>query len=458
MECRFDSRAEVIAHCDDWFERRCPSKTAESAQLVERICAATRAENRAAAAQLVAIGELFAYRLSRCSETEDWAVDTMEAVAAEVAAALRISQGLAASRLRYARVMRERLPQVAEVFKAGEIDYLAFQTLAYRTDLIEDSAVLAAVDGELFVKLPRWPSMSRGRLGAQVDKIVANADADALRRRTKQQRDREICIDEVQGGISLIRGRLLSPHAHALEQRLDALANTVCPRDPRSRHQRRADALGALAAGADRLGCRCGHRECAAGTRPAATPVVIHVIAESAAVAGSGSITASEMGADGLITAELIAELAVSAKLVPLTHPGDAAPEPGYVPSKALADFVRCRDLTCRWPGCDRPASRCDLDHTIPVSQGGPTHASNLKCYCRTHHRTAKEPFSERHGHDRHTHHQQRPAGRRFARHPRASWRGVRRPMGRRHHQPPLSADHRRSPQHQREHQRSGVG
>ncbi|MGV0611405.1 HNH endonuclease signature motif containing protein [Mycobacterium kansasii] len=376
----------MIAHCDDWFERRCPSKTAESAQLVERICAATRAENRAAAAQLVAIGELFAYRLSRCSETEDWAVDTMEAVAAEVAAALRISQGLAASRLRYARVMRERLPQVAEVFKAGEIDYLAFQTLAYRTDLIEDSAVLAAVDGELFVKLPRWPSMSRGRLGAQVDKIVANADADALRRRTKQQRDREICIDEVQGGISLIRGRLLSPHAHALEQRLDALANTVCPRDPRSRHQRRADALGALAAGADRLGCRCGHRECAAGTRPAATPVVIHVIAESAAVAGSGSITASEMGADGLITAELIAELAVSAKLVPLTHPGDAAPEPGYVPSKALADFVRCRDLTCRWPGCDRPASRCDLDHTIPVSQGGPTHASNLKCYCRTHH------------------------------------------------------------------------
>ncbi|POX88427.1 HNH endonuclease signature motif containing protein, partial [Mycobacterium kansasii] len=382
----FDSRAEVIAHCDDWFERRCPSKTAESAQLVERICAATRAENRAAAAQLVAIGELFAYRLSRCSETEDWAVDTMEAVAAEVGAALRISQGLAASRLRYARVMRERLPQVAEVFKAGDIDYRAFQTLAYRTDLIEDSAVLAAVDGELFVKLPRWPSMSRGRLGAQVDKIVANADADALRRRTKQQRDREICIDEVQGGISLIRGRLLSPHAHALEQRLDALANTVCPRDPRSRHQRRADALGALAAGADRLGCRCGHRECAAGARPAATPVVIHVIAESAAVAGSGSITASEMGADGLITAELIAELAVSAKLVPLTHPGDAAPEPGYVPSKALADFVRCRDLTCRWPGCDRPASRCDLDHTISVSQGGPTHASNLKCYCRTHH------------------------------------------------------------------------
>ncbi|EUA53130.1 HNH endonuclease family protein [Mycobacterium intracellulare 1956] len=82
----------------------------------------------------------------------------------------------------------------------------------------------------------------------------------------------------------------------------------------------------------------------------------------------------------------MLAELAASATLVPLTHPGDAAPEPGYVPSRALADFVRCRDLTCRWPGCDRPATSCDVDHTIPYAAGGPTHASNLKALCRTHH------------------------------------------------------------------------
>ena len=57
---------------------------------------------------------------------------------------------------------------------------------------------------------------------------------------------------------------------------------------------------------------------------------------------------ASEMGADRLIGPELVAELAASARLVPLVHPVDAAPEPRYVSSKALADFVRCRDLTCR--------------------------------------------------------------------------------------------------------------
>ncbi|PBJ67083.1 hypothetical protein BB737_04325, partial [Mycobacterium avium subsp. hominissuis] len=83
---------------------------------------------------------------------------------------------------------------------------------------------------------------------------------------------------------------------------------------------------------------------------------------------------------EGLLPAQLVAELAASARLMPLVHPADAPPENRYAPPAALADFVRCRDLTCRWPGCDRPATECDLDHTIPYAEGGPTHASKLKC------------------------------------------------------------------------------
>ncbi len=313
-------------------------------------------------------------------------MDTMAAVAAEVAAALRISQGLAASRLRYARAMRERLPKTAEVFSAGDIGYLMFATIVYRTDLIVDPDVLAAVDAQLAANVARWPSMTKARLAGQVDKIVARADADAVRRRKEYQAQRQFWVGESQDGVCQIGGSLLAVDAHALDARLSALAGTVCEHDPRSREQRRADALGALAGGADRLGCGCGRADCAAGKRPAAPPVVIHLIAEAATINGTGSAPASQMNADGLITAELVAELAKTATLVPLVHPGDAPPEPGYAPSKALADFVRCRDLTCRWPGCDEPATNCDLDHTIPYAAGGPTHASNLKCYCRTHH------------------------------------------------------------------------
>jgi hypothetical protein len=378
---------ESLARLGERFERRYPSVTPESAALVERICVSARAENRAAAAQLVAIGELFALRLSRSGETAQWAVDTEAAVAAEVAAALRISQGLAGSRLRYARAMREQLPQVAEVFQAGDIDIRLFQTMVYRTGLITDGEVLAAVDRRLAAEVLRWPSLTMARLAGRIDRIVAKADADALRRRKERQGEREILIqDYVEGGVSQIHGSMFATDARAVDQALDALAATVCEHDPRTRDQRRADALGALAARADRLGCQCGRPDCAAGGRPAATPVVLHVIAEQATVEGTGDVPGSLVEADGLIPPELIAELATSARLVALTHPSDAPPEPGYVPSKALADFVRCRDLTCRWPGCDRPALDCDLDHTIPRAQGGHTHASNLKCYCRTHH------------------------------------------------------------------------
>ena len=69
-----------------------------------------------------------------------------------------------------------------------------------------------------------------------------------------------------------------------------------------------------------------------------------------------------------------------------MINPGDKPPEPHYRPSQALADFIRCRDLTCRFPGCDQPADLSDIDHTIPYGRGGPTHASNLKCLCRKHH------------------------------------------------------------------------
>jgi hypothetical protein len=76
--------------------------------------------------------------------------------------------------------------------------------------------------------------------------------------------------------------------------------------------------------------------------------------------------------------------MATTAKLKPLASPS-TGPERGYRPSSALAEFVRCRDLMCRFPGCDQPAEVCDLDHTVPFP-AGPTHASNLKLLCRYHH------------------------------------------------------------------------
>jgi Domain of unknown function (DUF222) len=356
----------------------------ESTAIVERLRAAARAENRAAGERLAVIGELDTSYLREVGERDMWCTDTREAITTEVAAALGITHSLATSYLEYSRAMRLRLPRVGALLVAGDIDYRTFRTIVYRTDLITDSDLLTAVDASLAAKLERWRGVAQGRLGGYVDQVVARADRDAVRRRRERRGDRELSIFGDEDGLTEVFGRLVTTDAHAVDARLDALAATVCADDPRTRSQRRADAMGALAVGADRLNCLCEQANCPAAATPVPSAVVIHVIAHEDALDGGGP--GSLVGSDALIPAELLAELARSARFRPLIHPADARPEQRYVPSHALADFVRCRDLTCRFPGCDKPAMRCDLDHTTPYGDGGPTHASNLKVLCRLHH------------------------------------------------------------------------
>jgi len=210
--------------------------------------------------------------------------------------------------------------------------------------------------------------------------------------------------------------------------------------------QRRADAVDAIAAGATQLMCRCDHPTCAAKVDDGrASNVTIHIIgdnealdaahdqkmhgrgidlppartqpakpepgaeseanepkpvktapvktapkpaepAETAEPAQAEPVrprTAALIpGANGaIVPAPLLAELLAYGAKVRFV----GAPSPGedrYRPSTALQEFVRTRDLTCRFPGCDRPAVAADIDHTVPWPAGA-THPANTKCYCR---------------------------------------------------------------------------
>ena len=58
-----------------------------------------------------------------------------------------------------------------------------------------------------------------------------------------------------------------------------------------------------------------------------------------------------------------------------------------YLPNRAMRRFVQQRDGHCRFPSCRRNAKRCEPDHVIPYSRGGPTAIWNLACLCKHHHR-----------------------------------------------------------------------
>ncbi|HKD88556.1 MAG TPA: hypothetical protein VKB62_08510 [Streptosporangiaceae bacterium] len=73
----------------------------------------------------------------------------------------------------------------------------------------------------------------------------------------------------------------------------------------------------------------------------------------------------------------------------PCTH---ARQSTAYRPPPSLAHLLRIRQRTCSYPGCRRPARRCDLDHVIPYDRGGATCECNLTPLCRRHHQGKQAP------------------------------------------------------------------
>ena len=358
--------------------------TMDDVAVVDAITDAACAQNAMCARELAAIGELYARRApADDAERFNWAVDGHENVVAEVAAALRISRGRAAARLRYAIALRERLPRVAEVFARGAIDFRLMAAVVYRTELIEDPVLIAKLDAAVARHAPRWMRLSAPKAAERIDMWVARFDPAGVRVPGSRNGDRYVEIAPTDAGLAGVWAQLHAVDGAALERKLDALAATVCRDDPRTKAQRRADALGAMTAGLDLLRCECGTSDCLAAQRPRSTNVVIHVLAEQSAVNGD-SQAPGYLPRFGPVPSTLLRDLAGVAKTKPLSLP-KARREVGYRPSVALAEFIRFRDLTCRFPECDQPAEACDIDHTVPFPVG-PTHPSNLKLLCRYHH------------------------------------------------------------------------
>ncbi|MGV0871647.1 DUF222 domain-containing protein [Mycolicibacterium sp. XJ879] len=448
-------------------------RSAEEAALVAEIEACARTEASTAARRLAAIGELAA----RASEPEDeerqrWVVDLWNCAAAEVAAAMGISRYRAGQEMAIGLALRDRLPKVAALFSEGMISAKVISTITWRTHLVLGTEPLARVDAEIAQRAASWGALGQERLELAVDAVVETHDPDAQRRFHEAARRRDVQVgkpDDATGTAS-VYGRLSATDAELLKRRLAEMIAGVCEDDPRNRGQRRADALGALAAGADRLKCQCRSPQCpwAGQDDPRATAFVIHAITDttpantnkstaglsrdtntttetptpdvpievapapesepapvadelaappestpapvadepasqpetepvsppkSAAVSGANlwapqpdnPMSAALIVGGGVIPPALLAELINNgAKVRSVYRPPDIA-DPGYRPSRSCERFVRMRDMTCRFPGCEHPAEYCDVDHTVPYP-GGPTHASNLKCLCRFHH------------------------------------------------------------------------
>jgi Domain of unknown function (DUF222) len=399
---------------------------ADDATMIAAITGWTRAEAAASAHRLAAIAELVRRRAVGSARGGNWSCDNWDAMAAEVAAAQGVSHRMASGQMYLASALRNRLPQVAALFAAGMISARLAAAIVWRTDAIKDPETPRLVDTSLAQDATRYGPLSATKTDQAIDAIVDRYDPGALRHTRASARSRDVVIELAndESGTAALYGRLYSTDAATLNRRLTQMAHDVCDDDPRTLSQRRPDALGALGAGAQRLNCTCDKPDCPARTErdERASAVVIHVVAEAASLHSppdphmSGTVAsrpltpgmtveealapdpepdpiekrrAAMITGGGTVPAPLLADLVRhGAQLRVLRQFGDdAAAESGYRPSAALDAFVRSRDMTCRFPNCDRPAQYCDVDHSIPYPLGA-THPSNLKCLCRKHHQT----------------------------------------------------------------------
>lgn len=372
-------------------------RSADDEAVVAAIEAWTRIEAAASARRLDAIAELTSRRCDTNPDDEraHWACDGWDSTAGEIAAAMGISPRKASGQMSVGLMLRQRLPRLGALALAGRVSARVLATISWRTHHVEGESALAALDAALVQRAAQWGELSELKLEASIDHWVMRHDPAALRTAEPKARTRDFFVGKKhdERDTTAVWGRLDATDAALLDRRLLAMLAGICDADPRTIDERRADAVGAIAAGAARLACRCARPQCPGGGNDGrAANVVIHVLTDTtpprtpaAAPARSRVQPAAILLPDKIISAPMLAELIRSgAQISPVRTP-PAAPEAGYVPSKALAEFVRCRDMTCRFPGCDKPAEFCDIDHTIPHPIG-PTHPSNLKCLCRKHH------------------------------------------------------------------------
>lgn len=162
----------------------------------------------------------------------------------------------------YAEALDTRLPKIGALLAAGRTDWRTARLIISRTDLVTDENLIADIDQSLAERIGNWHGWSKQRIINAVDAAVRATDPDAARERhVAAQDDRHVGISTRDDGMADIYGSVAATAATAFDRRLSQLAKQVCPTDPRTLDQRRADALAALAEGRG-LACDCGEPEC----------------------------------------------------------------------------------------------------------------------------------------------------------------------------------------------------
>ncbi|GAA1124086.1 HNH endonuclease signature motif containing protein [Microbacterium aurantiacum] len=237
---------------------------------------------------------------------------------------------------------------------------------------------------------------SVGRVKDRLDHLAQELHPRTLaERHVEARKERRVGRQSAGDAMSDLIARVPEILAAAIDDRLNEQASTIIDADPdgRTRDQIRADILCDMLLTGSPLADPTidGDGNGTLGMIRAKVQVVVPALTllgkdddpandtTTADLVGSAPI-------DPATARALAGAVATWERLV--VHPvsGQVLCTDSYRRTASMARFLKARDRHCRFPGCRRPAIRCELDHTLDYALGGRTDIRNLCHLCQRHH------------------------------------------------------------------------
>ncbi|WP_051476822.1 HNH endonuclease signature motif containing protein [Arthrobacter sp. Br18] len=305
----------------------------------------------------------------------------------ETACILRVPEGVAGHLVNESIALVRDFPATLQSLENGHIHYQHAQAIIREGGSLPAGARSGFEDKLLQVA----PDLTRVQLAARARRLreCEHPEAQADRRR-KAELERRVYVEPAEDGMAYLGAFLPAESALALFNRVSEMARSLQDADEsRTLGQLRADVLTDLVVGGGGSGRNGNSHARGVKAQVLVTIPMLSLLGRSDAPA--------DLEGYGPIPADVARQLAAGAPSLIrlLTDPVDGVVlnvgRRRYRVPKGLRTYIRVRDRTCRFPGCNSSAARADLDHTVSWEDGGPTNHDNLASLCRKHHRMKHE-------------------------------------------------------------------
>ncbi len=367
----------------------------------------TISQLQAARDGMLALGSRLALEVAQQAEHPDYGDMALRTVAAEMGAALRVSDRTVQRRMAAASFLVEQFPLVWAAQGAGRVSASHARVIIEAGEYLEDPVARDAYSEQM---IGFAETESPNRVGRMARQVAERFQPRSIEDRHQDARDeRAVWVKEKADGMAEFGLSGPAVLVHGAFERLTGMAKQVqgatrgdsdalradgssddanaaseeADRDSRTMDQLRCDlALDLLLAGAP-----AGH-DTPEGLLAGITAHVAVTIPVTTLM-GHDSTPAELNGRTPIdpATARELAGAATGWDRI-LTHPitGALLAVDRYRPSAHLKRHLKARDQRCRFPTCGLPARDCDIDHNHDAALGGATVEENLGDFCRRHH------------------------------------------------------------------------